>query len=157
MMMARYTNLGIALAAVVLCIGLIAFGRGSAAGPGSEFRIDVTIVPSDSGDLDCDSPITLGGLRCAFDDKRRVLDDDRALRPFVSTQGELVLLANLFTAPSVSDWVARARADQRVEVSCRVRRLGTFDAVGVRFKRNSAFEKQSKILAAQGLDCKVRR
>ena len=150
-------NLGIALAIIVLSIGLIAFGRGTGLTPGAEFRVDVTIVPADVANLDCDSAASLDGYMCAFDSNRRVLDDERALRPFVSTNRELVLLSGLFRTPSVMEWLGTAKTDQRAQISCRVRYLGILPGVGVRFNGDAPFESHRKVPAARASACDVLR
>jgi hypothetical protein len=149
-----------ALAVVAFSVLLLVFGRGGrGASAGDEFDINVTVVPNDARDLDCDSPTSVGGSSCAFSEGRRVSSSDHALRPFVTTTGELVVLADVFSADLVAAWLRRARearTNERVELACRVRRLGTFEKVGVRFRHDASFEPQQRINAAKASSCRLR-
>lgn len=156
-MIGRVTNLQIAIVAILASVTLIAFGRGTPATSGAEYEVRLTIVPSDISNLDCESGLPLNGERCAFEANNRIVDDEHALRPFVSTEGELVLLSNVFRAPSVAEWVRTAPADQRIEVYCRVRYVGLFRRVGVRFNANAGFETRTNVPAAHASGCGVGR
>jgi hypothetical protein len=149
-----------ALFAMLLAGGVLAFGRGRPSAGSGRFEISTTVVANDATDLNCDSTLDLNGQRCAFASGRQVaqLDDHRVLRPFVSVQGEVVLLAGVFQSPRVSEWLGATRArhgSERVRLDCRATYLGSFEKVGVRWRDADKFEARENVRAARIEACRV--
>jgi hypothetical protein len=151
---------GAAVAVIVLSLCVFSLFRGGALAAGDVVKVDISLVPSDAVDLDCDATTRFDDQSCAFANGRRQQDSQGALRPFVSLGGELLTLSGVFTSPAVARWLKEslhARSNRRVELSCRVRYLGSFTSVGVRWREDGAFEPQSGIWAGRVEQCKLRR
>lgn len=147
-----------ALGAVLGSLGLLLFARGGAPSTGSTYHVALTVVPSDSADLDC-ADASIGGQRCGFSAGRRDPSVQRPLRPFVTTGGELMILSGVFESPSIVEWVTasrRARSNERVTLECEVRALGTVSKVGVRFRDGAPFTVQSDVRSGSAESCNVR-
>jgi len=143
---------GIALAAAAF------FSRGGPASPGASVPFVVTVVPGDAHDLECAAAAPLGGERCRLDDQDHPTGAEQPLRPFVTTGGELILLARLFEEPHVAAWLREALAagsTARVTLDCRGQYLGTSGPVRVRFGATARWDHQREVTAGRIEECTV--
>jgi hypothetical protein len=150
----------IILGAMLLAAVLFASARAGAPAPGSLRHITTTVVPSDAENLDCDSNRSLAGYRCAYFDQKLVWSSTRALKPYATVQGELVLFSGLFDDPNVAAWLRSARdahRQDRVTLGCDVRVLGVFNSVGVRWRKTDRFGLESNLLTARVDHCQIER
>jgi hypothetical protein len=147
----------IAAAALAAGLLLVTVGRGAPSQPGP-VRFDVTVVPIDFDNLDCKSSAEFGGQRCAFDATGMPVDVARPLRPFVSTNGELLVMSGAFEAPDVADWLERTpRYDpRRVTLRCRGTWLGRAAHIEVRMRRSEAFRTSRGVPVVIAKQCSVR-
>lgn len=150
-----------AVATVGVAVTALVWGRGSLPQPGQTLPVAITIVPSDADDLACASAAVLGdNLRCAFDQHNQPSSTRRPLRPFVTTENDLLLIAGVFESSRVGAWLSSAHArkdSRRVTLDCQSRILGTVPAVGVRWGAGAQFDPASDVLAADITDCGVPR
>src|SRR6185295_9934038 len=118
----------------------------------------ITVVPGDAHALDCAATAAVGGERCRLDDQDHPTSVEQLLRPFVTTGGELILLARLFEEPHVAAWLRGALAagsTARVTLECRGQHLGTSGPVRVRFGSNARWDQQHGITAGRIEECTV--
>ncbi|HVR61495.1 MAG TPA: hypothetical protein VMU50_06325 [Polyangia bacterium] len=148
---------GLTGAAIAGSLALLLFARGASTG-GQPVALATTVVPTDAADLDCDAADGIGQLRCALRNGRRDPGVGRPLRPFVTVQGEPVLLSGVFESPAVARWLAAAQgaAKQRVTLDCVATFAGTLEEVGVHWRRADPFVRQHGLRAAVVQDCTIR-
>ena len=148
-----------ALLGIAACCVLLVAARGRGAGPGDVVSLAVTVVPADAKTLECDLRPT-SAIHCAFADGKPSDAAGTAAKPFVSVDGELVILSGVFESPAVHEWLEsarRARSSERVTLRCQVLFEGMLRDVGVRFSPSSPFEKHASVMGGSVRTCKVAR
>jgi hypothetical protein len=135
------------LVGLTLLVGALALVfRGSDPARGDRFDVQVTIVPSDATDLSCSS------------ERNAVLAElPTPPRPFVTTDGRLIVMGGLFESTNVATWLEGARGTAaRVKVRCPVTLLSPLERVSLRFRQADAFGIHPvPVLSARG--CEVVR
>ncbi|HET6150500.1 MAG TPA: hypothetical protein VFH68_23375 [Polyangia bacterium] len=150
----------IALAGMVLA-AVAFFGREQVPGAGSSVALEVTVVPGDVEALDCGLEQGTAGVRCGFDLQGQPIAGDtggRLLRPYVTREGALVLLAGVFEEPHVASWLVEARSrgsDDRVRLACQGKMLSSLGPVRFRFGAQNDWDERSRLPAATVESCRV--
>ncbi|MGC4086781.1 MAG: hypothetical protein QM756_02570 [Polyangiaceae bacterium] len=146
-----------ALSGIAACALLLGLGRGSGVSQGDVMPLSVTVVPADARTLECDLQPTQS-TRCAFTNGSSSGAAGPFARPYVTVEGELVILSGVFESPAVREWLERAQREhssERVTLRCRVEFEGMLRDVGVRFSPSGAFEKHPSVMGGSVRTCKV--
>lgn len=133
----------------VICVagGIIAFGRGQEPRVGDTRELTVSIVPADKQGLGCAAELPIAGLSCAYASSdvkavARKLNEAERLAPYVTTKGELVILAGVFASKEVTAEVKHRKRsrDARFQVKCRVKLVSQLAHIPIRFSRRAEFK-----------------
>ena len=154
----RQREWALAVAGLVAAALLLWSERARPSVAGSRLYVPISIVPSDVRDLDCASGESFDASRCAFDAAKAPSGAHRALRPFVTTYGQIVALSGVFETAGVSKYLARAKKendDARVILDCDGVLLGTMRSLDVRWHVGAAFDTVEDIPVGRIRSCQV--
>lgn len=156
-----------ALVFVALLLAPLVFGtRGHALEAGDQIEVALTLITADRGDLACALPRAVGRYRCGFEAPGRAFAPDLLLpgqlQPFVTEQGVMFLVAELFAERAVGRRYAAESPDGRPRAAyrrfvarCRVRLLGRADGALVRFGRDGRWDRVPGLWAVDPIACRV--
>jgi hypothetical protein len=125
---------------------------------GSDITFTFTLVPSDAKGLACSSAQPFEGERCEFDGERASVKVEHALRPYTTTDQELILLGGVFEDPEVLKWLENAneKSDvRRVTVRCDGTFVGRAPTVKVRWTTDGPFGVAEDIRIGRMKKCSV--
>jgi len=133
--------------------------------PGGIVDVPVTLVTADRNELACALPDSIQQYACAWsgpDSKREPLPSpERVLAPYLTTSGQLFLIAGLFEQPAVAQRYDRENPSgrkreelRRFTASCKLRLLGEVDA-RVQFSPGSPWGELQKVWATAPTQCTI--
>jgi hypothetical protein len=141
-------SLGKTLILFVLIVGGLAaafavLGREESSAPkwtvGQTIELDITLVPSDGGNLACAAAEEVAGKHCAFEaagkpwSKGDTKDDKTLLRPYMTTNNLPFFAAGLWTNPALSA-SALPKDDARFTAHCKYTVEGSIKKAQVRWR-----------------------
>ena len=126
---------------------LTAFGRGHEPQIGDTLDITVTVIPADQRRLACAWEERIAGLSCAYaqptaKSPSRKLEEKKRLAPYVSVDGQLVILAGVFASEEVASAAKlhKRSRDKRFRVRCSVKLIAQRANIPIRFSHRDAFK-----------------
>lgn len=156
--MALSKDHAVAVIVILAAACIVIFGRRTLA-VGDSVGVGFTLVPQDAVALACSSDGSLSDAKCEYDGAGNPIDTKEPLRPVVLTSSrDVVLLSGIWASAGVQDWLQEARRrerDERVEVSCLVKYIGTMHDVAVRFREHDAFGARVRLRVATVSECRV--
>jgi hypothetical protein len=128
---------------------------------GQTVELDITLKPTDRGNLSCASPDEVAGKHCQFDapDKPSAkgnLEDDKViLKPYaVPNSPTRILAAGLWTDPGMSNKLP----DQRFTVHCKFKLEGKVNNPGIRWDPKGPWrDNKSPWFAASVSGCSIKK
>lgn len=146
----------IAAAGISLAL-LVWFARGT---PSAGGRVEYvfTVVPADASGTACATSRTISAYHCEFDEADKATGSVSLLAPFVTVNGEQVLLAGVFDGPAMVEWLnisKLAGSAERITVRCAGRLLGVMDAARIRWTPTSPWGSATGLSAAVVDGCSV--
>ena len=147
------------LGGLVLVAGVVLWSSREQPLPqGSDVAFTFTLVPPDAKGLGCSSALPLEGEQCEFDGEGAPVKVEHPLRPYTTTNQEVVLLTGVFEDPSVLKWLEEAdknNDDKRVTVRCNGSLLGRAPSVKVHWAPDASFEVSEDIRIGRVKKCHV--
>ena len=130
-----------------VAIVLTAFGRGHEPQIGDTLDITVTVIPADQRRLACAWEEPIADLSCAYVEPgakspSRKVDEKRRLAPYVTVDGQLVILAGVFAGDEVASAAKlhKRSRDKRFRVRCSVKLVAQKANIPIRFADRDAFK-----------------
>jgi hypothetical protein len=126
---------------------------------GSTRVVELTVIGDDKRNLACASKHAVAGLRCGYDHdqvpvKSLSADQPEMLQPYVTTGGDLLLGAGLWTSPDVKHDLPPSR----FTVVCNYTIKGVSKSARIRFDPNAPFNAMGKTVTVGTLsECLVPR
>jgi hypothetical protein len=132
---------------------------------GADIEAPITLVTADRQDLSCAMLGEIQGYRCAFSTPEQLSpvsnSAERVLAPYMTTHGQLLLIAGLFEQSAVQE---RYRLEppkgrsrdvlRRFTAECKLRLLGEVE-VNTRWTPSGAWEPRTRAWAGVPSDCRV--
>lgn len=146
----------IAIGSILFSLGLIFFSYKSPLHIGDTMPITITVVPSDSYNLNCSGDEHFGSSRCNFDANQRPQSTQEPLRPYMTVRREMFILAGVFEERNVERWVRTARRtghNTRVTLKCRATLLGFSTSIDVRWRKTGSWNAVKDVPVARVDDC----
>jgi hypothetical protein len=119
---------------------------------GDVVRVQLTLIVSDSIDVECSYPMAVEGYHCGYVDEKTAAAGPEAqvLRPFMSVDRKLYLIAGLFTHPAL-----RQRLDsepmngprdslKRFTATCELKRRGAIDGFRLHWVRSDPWSEAQR-------------
>jgi hypothetical protein len=136
---------------------------GQAASQAGTVAADITLITSDSTDVDCSAATGIGAYRCGFSDENMPWhgDEQNKLRPFYTTDRHLYLIPGLFLQPSLQERLKSELTDKprellkRFTAKCNLKIVGKVGGVRVRWLASAAWSNPEEVEVATVADCKV--
>jgi hypothetical protein len=137
--------------------------QGKKADVGSEISAELTLIVSDSQDVDCSSGKGFEAFRCGYSDDQAPWNGSESvkLRPYMTGDRKLYLIPGLFTNPELSQ---RYRSEpqtvprdqlKRFTAKCKLKVRGELDGIKVRWLQNSAWSEPQKGQVVTVVQCRV--
>ena len=159
----------IAIAIGVVVALLLVFKPGGnaqttgAASVGSTVNGDLTLVTADRNELECAAANSVQTYQCGFvDDKQaRTIDEKVKLRPYMTVDRQLYLIAGLFLEPAVqqrfnTEPPNKPRSElKRFTAKCKIKIVGELDGVKLRWQTDGAWEAPKKFPVATVSGCAI--
>jgi hypothetical protein len=134
--------------------------------PGTVIDAPITVVTMDRLDLSCAMPGELQGYRCVWSDPTTKAeppaDPQHTLAPYLTTSGQLFLVAGLFEQPSVSARYDRERPEgrkreelRRFTASCKLKLLAEAPEVRLQFAPGSPWGEAQRAWVGVPSDCSI--
>ena len=147
---------GCALGATLL------LGRARHDALGAELTLELTLIANDERTLACASDVRPRdqGIEyaCAFDRRQRPQPRAPAtLQPFVTTAGEVVVLAGVFQQPELRKKMdsGREQRGKRWKLRCKAKVLARPPAISARFVADGGWDERRNVTAAAVQTCSV--
>ena len=146
---------------LVLCVTLF-MARGSMATAGDLRTVTITVIPSDVRALTCASSIVVEGLQCEAPKIEHPLPHTRPpekkrLAPYVTVEGELIVLSGVFGYESVQKETQRRRQlpkkKRRFSVRCEIKLLQHLTSLPVRFGLKAQYMTSGPLWIARTRSC----
>lgn len=135
-------------------------------GAGKTVPVEITLVTADAEDLACAADFTAGDARCAFDREGRpwtVGGPSGLLAPYMTTDGVLLLVPDLFAEPAIARRLEEEPPDgkardslRRFTAACKLRALEEVKDFYVRWTPNSGWGHRSEAWVGRVSDCEIR-
>ena len=139
---------------------------------GKEAEVSVTVITADFHRLACGHDQEIEGLHCGFRNDGRMwerkpglpVDDNtpEVIQPYRTPDNRLILLAGLWAQPALAMRLHReppraapVKRLVRFDASCRVKFIGQFDPVRVRWDVGTPWQTERSALVARPLSCKI--
>ena len=160
----RRVFIGLGVGAVVIVGAALAMQRT----PGSpslsgEVAADITLLTSDSADVDCSAAKGVEPYHCGFTDENLAWkgDEQHKLKPFYTTDRHLYLIPGLFSQPALQERYKAEPADKprdqlkRFTAKCTLKIVGKVGGVRVRWLTSGAWSNPDEVEVATPSNCKV--
>lgn len=129
----------------------------------SVVEADITLVTSDSNDLDCAAPEGIQGFACGFSDDLAALpgDERTKLQPVYTLDHRLFLVPGIFHEPAIQARFQSELPDKpreqlnRFTANCDLRIIGTLSGVRTRWLAGGEWTPPQAIAVAVLLNCKT--
>jgi hypothetical protein len=153
------------LLAALLVAPLLWRARGHGLEPGSVVDADLTLITADKHDLSCALDLDVAGHRCRNRAPARAWDGaapTSRLQPFVTINGTMFLIAELFEQREIAQRYGRelpdrrARSDyRRFTARCRLKLLRWVQSAQVQFGPDAPWAPAPPLWVAEPLSCRV--
>jgi hypothetical protein len=148
-------------------VPLLWTARGHAPGPGSTLEASLTLITADKQDLHCALDARVHALHCGFRAPGlpfalEPASRDGVLQPFVTLEGVMFLVSDLFAQRALAQRYAREVPDgrpraryRRFVAHCRVRLLQRVDGASVQFGPGAAWGPAPPSWVVEPVSCRV--